>query len=531
MTNTFFLNNKNWHKYNINGTKLFYKGFTPNKIPIFIKKIENVKSLKDTTKYFNYLDENFALIIAKNKEVFAATDRIRSFPILYISNNKKIFLFENYQSIKKIDFDKMIDKSQLLFFSLSGYTLDEGTIFKNIKQINQGSAIHFFKGKVHKIKYYTSNNKIIKKKSLLESRLNSINEKVILKLINSSNNKYIIIPLSAGYDSRFILSGLKKYNYKNIITFSYGRANNREVKIAKTLSSTLGVPWYFIPYTNKKLKKIMHSEEHKNYEAFSDSLTSIHFPQDFMAIKYLNQKNIIPKDSIIVNGQSGDFISGNHLPIIGYKKNTTKERLITDYIFKHYKLWGHYYIKNKKNLYNLIFSYVQLKMNNISKQNLHKLYEDLEFSNRQCKYVINGQRLYEFFDYQWRLPLWDILYLDFWESVPVEEKLNQKLYKKTLHNANWCNVWNNIPINPINSFSLEISVLRLLCKGIFLFTGKNAWYSFEKKYLNYFIDPLCGYAQWDYKTIVKDKRVFRNSLSWQTDKYLKGKNIDWESLI
>ena len=128
---------------------------------------------------------------------------------------------------------------------------------------------------------------------------------------------------------------------------------------------------------------------------------------------------------------------------------------------------------------------VELKMNVASKQNLHKLYEELEFSNRQCKFVINGQRLYEFFDYQWRLPLWDSLYIDFWESAPLEEKLNQKLYKKTLHNTNWCNVWNNIPVNPTNSFSLEVSVLRLLFKGIFLFTGKNAWHNFEKKYKFY----------------------------------------------
>ena len=530
MCNTFFLNNKHWYKYNLKGINFFYKGFTPNKIQTFIKKIATMKSIKEAPKYFNYLGENFALIIEKNKEVFAATDRIRSFPLLYYNDNQKIFVFENYQSIKKVDLDKIIDEKQLLFFSLSGYTLDEGTIYKNIYQINQGSAIHFLKGKINKIKYDKPKSKVIKKK-LLESKLNSINEKLILKLIKSSNNKHIIIPLSAGYDSRFVLSGLKKYGYKNIITFSYGRANNREVNIAKTLSSRLNVPWHFIPYTNKKLKKIMYSEEHKKYEVFSDSLTSIHFPQDFFAIKYLNEKDLIPKDSIIVNGQSGDFISGNHLPITDYKKSTTKKKLIMHYIFKHYKLWGHYYIKNEKKLYNLILTYVQLKMNAVNKQNLHKLYEELEFSNRQCKYVINGQRLYEFFNYQWRLPLWDSLYIDFWESAPLEEKLNQKLYKKTLHNSNWCNVWNNIPVNPTNSFSLEISVLRLLFKGIFLFTGKNAWHYFEKKYLNYFIDPLCGYAQWDYTNIINDKRVFRNSLSWQTDKYLKAKNIDWESLI
>ena len=49
-------------------------------------------------------------------------------------------------------------------------------------------------------------------------------------------------------------------------------------------------------------------------------LHSIHFPQDFAAIKHLHDNDLISKDSVIVNGQSGDFISGNHLPDINYEK-------------------------------------------------------------------------------------------------------------------------------------------------------------------------------------------------------------------
>ena len=59
-------------------------------------------------------------------------------------------------------------------------------------------------------------------------------------------------------------------------------------------------------------------------------------------------------------------------------------------------------------------------------ENFHRIYEILEFEDRQVKYVINGQRLYEFFGYEWRLPLWDSLYLNFWEKVPLEYKFDQK---------------------------------------------------------------------------------------------------------
>ena len=78
---------------------------------------------------------------------------------------------------------------------------------------------------------------------------------------------------------------------------------------------------------------------------------------------------------------------------------------------------------------------------------------------------------------------------------------------------------------------MDISLIRFFLKGFFLFYGKNAWHIFEKKYLDYFIDPLCGYAGWNYSKIILDKKGFRNSLSWTTDSYLKRKKIDWEKIM
>ena len=51
--------------------------------------------------------------------------------------------------------------------------------------------------------------------------------------------------------------------------------------------------------------------------------------------------------------------------------------------------------------------------------------------------------------YGWRIPLWDGEILDFWKDVPLQYKVNQKLYKETLINDNWGEVWRDIDINPL----------------------------------------------------------------------------------
>ena len=39
------------------------------------------------------------------------------------------------------------------------------------------------------------------------------------------------------------------------------------------------------------------------------------------------------------------------------------------------------------------------------------------------------------------LPLWDKEVINFWKDIPLDQKINQKLYKTTLEELNMCDVW------------------------------------------------------------------------------------------
>ena len=112
------------------------------------------------------------------------------------------------------------------------------------------------------------------------------------------------------------------------------------------------------------------------------------------------------------------------------------KKLLNAHIDKHYSLWeilNTEYNKDivKKELYLQIKS--ELKN---SKAPIYGLIELLEYENRQTKYVVNSQRIYDFYNLSWLLPLWNEAFIKFWETVPLQYKSDQKLYKETLKTLN-----------------------------------------------------------------------------------------------
>ena len=275
----------------------------------------------------------------------------------------------------------------------------------------------------------------------LKSELTKEFKSIISKIISKAHNRTIVIPLSAGLDSRFIASGLRAYGYKNVKCFSYGRKNNFESLASKKISKKLGYEWAFVNITQKNVKNFYLSKNYNKYITDTNDGCSASTIQGLYAIDRLLSSGFISKKDIIVNGNSGDFISGGHIPekflfkkVVIEENNILPNILFNSHYEKHYQLWETISnLKNKNIIKNLLER--QLKDNlkfKYNKLNASGILEYLEFHNRQTKFVVNCQRIYDFYKIDWMLPLWNRSFIKFWEKVPLELKINQKLYKDTL---------------------------------------------------------------------------------------------------
>ena len=319
-----------WEYFKDENSEIWFKGHNYN---TFLKdlfaKIKN-QDQNGIKKLLRELDGNFSFIYQDQKFVCASVDRVASIPIFYfIKNNDIIISPKTYLLDNLIDF-KDINNTSLLAIKMSGYTIGNNTLYNNLKKLNCGEFLYFdkYQKKLEFVNYY---NYIPLSLELDDTEENyrkkflDITFRIFSKLHNYSEqkNKKIAISMSAGLDTRLIVSSLKEIGAKNIIGFSYGLKNNSEAKAAKQLCDYLDIPWKFSEFTNNKLRTITSSKEFKKFRKLSNTYYSTSDYSDYFAIKDLFETNYL-KNSIIVNGHSGDFIAGGHM-LSDFYKNDYKD--------------------------------------------------------------------------------------------------------------------------------------------------------------------------------------------------------------
>jgi asparagine synthase (glutamine-hydrolysing) len=488
-----------WDKISRNEIDIFFKGDLESSCLDMLFSLP-FKSNSFVQQYVNTISINFAFIISTKNSCILAVDHIRSTPIIYARIHKKWYVDCRSSRILSIMGNGEIDRESSISVAMSGYTIGSKTLYKSVSSLVAGQIVFLKKSKsVNKIQYYQyAPNPIHHSASQFEYELKQVTLNILKKTISSLRGRQAVIPLSAGYDSRLIASGFKYLGYENVKCYSYG-FENFESDTSKIIAKKLGYDWKLVKLGIKKEKEFYKSKEFDEYLEFSDVSTSIPVIRWLSTVRILKESKWIDKNAVFINGNSGDFISGGHINSEIYRKekqeylnNETDINLMLDlFLEKHYNLWKSLCNEQNKVIVKdaLLCEYNKLLEHNNGKVSISSAYESIEYFHRQSKYVVSAQRIYEYYGYEWRLPLWDVDYLRFWSKVPIDLKYKQKLYKDMLYKENWSGVW-RVPINRSNIRPKWIIPLRAIAKSFFLITGNNKkqWHKFENSVFKYWMD-------------------------------------------
>lgn len=376
----------------------------------------------------------FSIVIKKPEVVWLAADIARSLPLFYSTNGNIVSDSAEciYNNISMID--RQLDIVSLSELLLSHNCISGSTVYQNIKQVELGQALEIKRSEIKK-EYYFKHVHFNKDYSYTElvKEFNRVTDATFARLIKSLHGRAAIIPLSGGYDSRFIVSMLKNKKYSNVICYTYGLERDYEVKYAKLVAEKLGYKWFYVNYTKDMWREFFNDKNTfvRQYFDYAHNHSSLPHIQDFMALQYLKENKVLPANSIIVTGFCGDLPAGS---FVKDKRIPDKYSLESacEYIFK-----THF---NNAKIINNIETIIKNKiraflfqMGEINDfESFTSIYESWFTSDRPSQWVVNSNRVYEYFCLEWRMPFWDVEYLKFWYSLNSDYRINSFFYEKWL---------------------------------------------------------------------------------------------------
>lgn len=395
-----------------------------------LRTISSYDAFRNIIKEFNGI---FSIIIKKDDEYWIAVDRARSIPIFLSTDGK--YISDSAEEIR-IKFGISIDKVEIISLSelfLSHNTSTGNTVYKDIIQLELGQTALIKNGKVERKFYYThthsyQNNNDYK---ILLEQFSYVADSIIDRLITSLEGRKVVLALSGGYDSRFIAAMLKRKNYNNVLCYTYGKEDDYEVNYSKKVAQKLGFEWHYVKYTKQDWEDFFNSKEAYLYFDYVGNHSSLPHIQEFIAIKNLKDRKVIDTNSIIVTGFCGDFQAGSFIKPFENIEYTLDNLVNTIYNFNYVNTVCTNVIEKKiKN--RIKEQLLSLNSNIYDKDSFISLYEAWLTANRLSMWVVNSNRVYEFFGLEWRIPLMDNEFLEFWYNIPNFYRKGCKLYKEWL---------------------------------------------------------------------------------------------------
>lgn len=383
---------------------------------------------RDALNLLKDFNGSFSVVMEVGDEVILAADRLRSFPLCYRLDETGFSISDNAVFLKK-DGDRKNENAFLEFEESVLWISGEKTLYQNIYNVQAGEYVIFDRKSkaISREFYYRFEYAEELKEKVSETEFWEIYDKVGEEMVRSLNGRTAIVPLSGGADSRMIVDLLKRQNYNDVICFTYGDPKSKEVAISKEVAKDRGYQWYFVPYTKETYRNFVTSGEFYDYAKYATGYTSLLHVQDFYAVKELKEQGVFPDDGVFVPGHSGDMIAGSHI---------TSEFLNDKMIGKEYIDWilkkFYHYSKNPELRKMLLGHFGIEETAEYDASDLLCKAECFNIQERQAKFIVNSVRTYEYFGYEWLIPLWSNTLMDFWSGISKKVRYRRKLYFECL---------------------------------------------------------------------------------------------------
>lgn len=400
-------------------------------VELAVYALEQLQAGKTFPEILAALNGNFAIIADDGASVHLGVDAVRSIPLFYRVDQAGLHASDDLRELRAAT--DRVDPQSLLEYLAAGFVTGAHTLFAGIHSLQSAECLSWAASDPapRTQRYYRYACSYDDDGSVPE--LCSTFDQIVLRsferMVASLRGRQVVVPLSGGLDSRLVASALRRCGYENVVCLSYGAPGNKETPVSRLVARRLGYPWIQVPYTREVWKDALRSPDMRSYWSFAANGSSLPHPDDWVAVSALRRRQSVAEDAVFAPGHTGDFICGSHLKyVFATEWHDDPSDLVAAMMKKHYSLWGE--LPRNPTFRNLLQQRLREALGpwEGSEESVAAAYEAWEWQERQAKYIINAVRVYEFFGYGWRIPLWDREIMDFWRGVQLDLKLGKRLY-------------------------------------------------------------------------------------------------------
>jgi asparagine synthase (glutamine-hydrolysing) len=386
-----------------------------------------IDTLEGIKAQLNKITGHFALILKTSDSLFVVTDRGRSIPLYFRCDRGKVEISDAaFTLVDPLNLKSGYDEYSFQEYLAAGHVTQNRTLLRNVSQVGAGEIAILNNDKIEIVEYFKflPNYENIDSLEASASKFVELLDKDYKNLINTLNGRTVVIPLSAGYDSRSIASMFKRSGYQNVICYSFGQDGSPEMLTSQKVAKALGYRWFFIETTPEIVKGFTESDEFLSFVDFAANASSFYIMQDFFAVRKMRNEKLVPDDAVFMPGHSGDTLGGsNFLELFSGKESGTE--MISKIIQYRYNL---------NRVSSAFLESARRKLEDL----FESKYRPAIWFDYWCmkewnpKMFANGVRVYEYFGYTYWLPLWGKNPLTFFANLPLEYRISKELYESTL---------------------------------------------------------------------------------------------------
>jgi asparagine synthase (glutamine-hydrolysing) len=367
----------------------------------------------------------FSAVITKNNELWATIDHTRAFPLFYHTRGADIHITDNIDSLQAHSIPFILDKESAIFLASSGFTPGDRTLLQNILQIQAGESLQFHSSTLTKQFHTTFLTEKYSAGTRQEhkTQLGAILDQTASRMIATLDGRPAAIPLSGGYDSRMIAWMLKKHNYNNVICYTFGESHSIEKHNAQQTARQLGYKYIFIDYEKYSNTPLSRDPHFNRYVQFSSNYSAVFSEQQYYAIRELVEQHKIPSNTIFIPGHSG-AVAGDLLAGGMNRSNYPYTQHILSTVCS--------YIYLTRQETATILSQLPQFSKTGSHYQPYATYENWRFRETTTKFGYHDAKIFDFFNFQYLLPLADKALYEFFSHIPFEHKIDKNLYREYL---------------------------------------------------------------------------------------------------